>query len=91
MPENSDPSLWPFEAFITHEDGQEYCQEARDNGDGTVTVRRFRLPGGFVEENLPKETVQLKERPWDKAKRWLDLFDRIYGPGPPELRHQGNE
>lgn len=79
--QNADSTLWPFEAFITRKDGQEYCQQARDNLNGTVTVRRFEPPAGFVEHTLPKENVQLKERPEDKAKRWLDLFERVYRKG----------
>lgn len=74
-----DPKLWPFEARITREDGSEYCQSARDNQDGTVTVLTFNPPEGWVERTLPIKNVELRERPSAKAQRWRDLFEEVYG------------
>lgn len=80
MPIDVDPKLWPFEATIDHGDGlREYHQHARDNGDGTATVYEFDLPGGYIERTYPKEQVQLSEYPWDKARRWYELYNEIYG------------
>ena len=80
MPIDVDKKLWPFEAVINHENGsREYRQHARDNGDGTVTAYERDLPGGYVERTYPKERVMLNERPWDKAQRWYELYNEIYG------------
>jgi len=80
MARDVDPTLWPFEAINDHGNGScEYHQHARDNGDGTVTVYEFDLPGGYVERTYPKERVKLRERPWDKARRWYELYNRVYG------------
>ena len=80
MPDDINPKLWPFEAYIDHGDGsREYCQHARDNGDGSVTVYGFCPPFGFAERTYPRDHVRLAERPWEKAQRWYDLFESIYG------------
>ena len=80
MPIDVDPKLWPFEAIIDQGNGaHEYHQHARDNADGSVTVYELDLPGGFVERTYPKERVKLSERPWDKARRWYELYNEVYG------------
>lgn len=80
MPDSSvDPLKWPFEALVTLGENREYLKHARANPDGTVTVLRFEPPGGFVEHTLGAEGVQLRERPEDKERKWLALFDSIYG------------
>lgn len=80
MPIDVDPKLWPFEAIIDHGNGaHEYHQYARDNGDESVTVYELDLPGGYVERTYPKERVKLSERPWDKARRWYELYNETYG------------
>jgi hypothetical protein len=74
------PEAWPFEAIIQHDDGQrEYHQHARDNGDGTVSVYKLQLPRGYVEQRYPKAQVKLAERSSDKAKKWLDLYEQVFG------------
>jgi hypothetical protein len=74
------PEEWPFEAIIYHDGGgREYHQHARDNGDGTVSVYELQLPGGYVERRYSKTQVKLTERPWDKAKKWYGLYERVYG------------
>lgn len=80
MSSDIDPKLWPFEATIEHENGStEYHQQARDNGDGTVTVYELNLPGGYVERTYPRGQVRLRERLWDKTHRWYELYNRVYG------------
>lgn len=74
------PIDWPFEVFVSREDGGEYSQHARDNGDGTVTYLMLELPAGFIEKTVPKAQARLKVRPWEIAKRWQDLFEEVYGP-----------
>ncbi len=51
MADQTDQTLWPFEAFVDEPDGDRaYYQQARDNGDGTVTVLEF--SGGFMERTF---------------------------------------
>ena len=83
-----EPELWPYEAYIDQPDGGcAYHQHARANEDGTVTVYEFRPPAGYVEQTYPKEQVRLKQRPWEKAAQWYELYDRIYGHG----KYSGHE
>lgn len=73
-----DPREWPFEAFIEHPDGREYSQFARDNGDGTVSFISWGEEGPSIQ-TAPQSVVTLKERPWEKAKRWQNLYAEVYG------------
>ena len=80
MSNDVDPTLWPFEVIIDHGNGsREYHKHARDNGDGTVTVNEIDLPGGYIERSYPKEQATLSERSRDKARRWYELYNRVYG------------
>lgn len=78
MPDQTDQTLWPFEALVDEPDGGcAYYQQARDNGDGTATVLEF--SGGFREKTLPKQQVRLQQRPWERAAEWYELYARVYG------------
>jgi hypothetical protein len=80
MPEEIDPKRWPFEVEIEHPDGsREYHQQARDNGDGTVTVNELHFPEGYVERTYPADRVTLRQRPWERAAQWYELYERVYG------------
>ena len=80
MAELINPKLWPFEVEIQHEDGScEYNQYARDNGDGTVTVCELHFPQGYVEHTYPADRAKLRQRPWEKAEQWYQLYDSVYG------------
>jgi hypothetical protein len=80
MADPVDPKLWPFEVEIDHEDGsREYHQHARDNGDGTVTVYELHFPQGYVERTYPRDRTTLRQRPWEKAAMWYDLYEQVYG------------
>lgn len=74
------PTEWPFEVTVRTDEGQSYSQFARDNGDGTVTYLDLEFPAGFVEKTVSKANARLKERPWEIAKRWQELFQQVYGP-----------
>lgn len=78
MGDQTDQTLWPFEAFVDEPDGgRAYYQQARDNDDGTVTVLEF--SGGFMERTFPKQQVRLQQRPWERAAEWYALYARVYG------------
>ena len=80
MSEPIDPKLWPFEIENDHDDGsREYHQHARDNGDGTVTVYELHFPEGYVERTYPANRVTLRQRPWEKAAMWYQLYEQVYG------------
>lgn len=75
---------WPFNAVVRHENGDTSgYQHARDNGDGTVSVRIFEPPEGFVEQTYLKKQVNLIVPIWSKEKRWLELFKEVY----PEIKN----
>jgi hypothetical protein len=80
MSEPVDPKLWPFEIEIDHENGsREYHQHARDNGDGTVTVYELHFPEGYIERTYPANRATLRQRPWEKAAMWYQLYEQVYG------------
>ena len=82
MTSDVDRGKWPFEAIIHLNDGShEYHQYARDNNDGTVSVYEFHLPSGYTERTYAKEKTTLTERPWEKARRWHELYNSVYGKG----------
>ncbi|MBA3573225.1 MAG: hypothetical protein H0W34_14915 [Pyrinomonadaceae bacterium] len=80
MSESIDRKRWPFEVEIKCPDGsREYHQQASDNGDGTVTVNELHFPEGYVERTYPVERAKLRQRPWEKAEDWYQLYDSVYG------------
>lgn len=77
-PGSPDPKEWPFEVHVEYPGGREYCQFAKDNGDGTVSVISWG-ENGPAAKVVPKSQVRLKVRPWEKAKAWRDLYAEAYG------------
>ncbi len=77
-PSSPDPKEWPFEAHIEYQGGRKYCQFAKDNDDGTVSVISW-SGNGPAAKVVPKSQVRLKVRPWEKAKAWRSLYAEVYG------------
>lgn len=80
VPGLSDERLnWPLEATVRYPDGRiEFSAFARENPDGSVTVRYWE-PEGDIEKTYPPGQVTTRLAAELEAARWYVLYEQVYG------------